>query len=103
MSSPIVIGSDEWYVDLAQFGDAITTVSGCQNSIEVSFSQIQESLNYLESYWQSPAGSTYAATQQALIGAASQLLSVLGQILGAMNTTMQNYQQAEQANASNLT
>jgi WXG100 family type VII secretion target len=101
--STITIGSGEWYVDLAQYRDAITTVSGSHNSIEVYFSQIQESLNYLESTWQSPAGSTYAAAQQELTSAASQLVSALGQMLDYMKTTMQNYELAEQANASNLT
>jgi uncharacterized protein YukE len=98
----VIIGSPEWYADLAQFGDTISTISGCKNSIEVYFSQIQEALTYLEGYWQSPAGSTYSDAQQALSAAGSGMIHTLGGILDTMNTTMQNYQLAEQDNTSNF-
>jgi uncharacterized protein YukE len=98
----VIIGSTEWYADLAQFSDAINTVTLSQSVIQLVFAECQETLNTLEGTWQSPAGSSYAAAQQTITSVAGQLVAALGQILTAMNTTMANYQQSDQTNSSNL-
>jgi uncharacterized protein YukE len=70
--------------------------------IQEEFSAGQTILGLLEPTWQSPAGLTYSAAQQAITSGAGQLVEALGQIVAAMNTSMANFQQADQTNSNNL-
>jgi WXG100 family type VII secretion target len=101
--SDVVIGSTEFKADLDQFSAAITQVSQAQDGIVESFQQLRNELANAESTWQSPAGTTYSDAQQVLNDSISQTLDVLDQIVSRMKVTLQNYQQAEQANTQNLT
>jgi WXG100 family type VII secretion target len=101
--SDVVIGSTEFKADLDQFNAAITQVSQAQDGIVESFRQLRNELANVESTWLSPAGTTYSDAQQVLNSSISQMLDVLDQMVSRMKVTLQNYQQAEQANTQNLT
>jgi WXG100 family type VII secretion target len=103
MAGTVVVGSQQFQVDLQQFTDAIGTVTADRNTIADDFGQIKSALNNLGSSWQSPAGGTYDTLQTSLTSATQQMISVLDDIISRMNTTYQNYDNAENSNAQNLT
>jgi WXG100 family type VII secretion target len=103
MPGTVYAGSQEFQVDLEQFTAAIAAVTADKNAIEDDFSRIQSALDHLGDTWQSPAGDTYDSLQGSLTSAVQQMISVLNEIISRMNATYQTYENAEQANANNLT
>lgn len=102
MAGPIVVGSEEFQVDMHDFATAIATVTRCRNAIEDDFGKIKSLFNDVYDHWQSPSGDTFDSVQTALTNATDQLMSVLNDIVNRMNVTYQNYEQMETVNAGNL-
>jgi WXG100 family type VII secretion target len=102
MTNTVVIGSEEFKTDLAQFTSTIATVSSSRDAVEADLRQLESVLSNLTESWQSPAGATYAELQSALMGAAKKMSSVLDEMVSRMKITYETYLNAEQANTKNL-
>jgi hypothetical protein len=99
----VEIGSPAFTVDLQQFSDAITVVSLCVDAVGDDFSQIQADLSRAELFWHSPAAQSLPPLVASLRPATQHLMDLLTGMVFRMRQTYQVYEQAEQANAANLT
>ncbi|MFI2276023.1 hypothetical protein ACH45F_27085 [Catenuloplanes sp. NPDC020197] len=64
--------------------------------------EMKKSLSEGETYWVSPAGTTYATYRKAIELASKNLLTVLDASIKKLNLTHQNYVDAEKQNAENF-
>lgn len=102
MSGTVIIGSTEWKADLQQFGDAIKTIESKHDSIEKNFNKIVGQLSDLSANWSGPAGIGLLFLINPVQTSGQQMVGVIGDVISAMKTTLQNYEHAENANAKNL-
>ncbi|MDQ0369985.1 hypothetical protein [Catenuloplanes indicus] len=73
-----------------------------RDKIEDLLEDMKKSLSDGETYWVSPAGTTYATYRKAIEMASKNLLTVLDASIKKLNLTYQNYKDAEQQNAENF-
>ena len=102
MAKTIIVGSEEFTVDMREFADAIATVTNVQTAVALGFTEVLVQFSQMEGYWQSPSGETFSAVAGTLGNAIKQMLAVLEAIVEKMKATYQVYQQMEQTNTANL-
>ena len=93
----------EFKVDMAQFAQAITTVSQDRDTIEADITQLKALFTQVEQAWISPSGATFIAVQDKFNSAVDELSTLLNQMIQRMQTTYNNYLVAETKNYNNLT
>ena len=102
VANTIIVGSEEFTVDMREFADAIATVTNVQTAVALGFTEVLVQFSQMEGYWQSPSGETFSAVAGTLGNAIKQMLAVLEAIVEKMKATYQVYQQMEQTNTANL-
>lgn len=102
MSGTVVIGSAEWKADLGQFKDAIGTIESKHGAIEKDFNQIVTELSNLSANWSGPAGLGLLFLINPVQTSGQKMVDVIGDVISAMKTTLQNYEDAESTNTKNL-
>ena len=102
MSNTVTIGSTEWAADLQQFRDAISSITSDKKVIQSDFDEIISLLNTLQSNWIGLAGWAFAGACDPLTAAGQQMVDVITEVIKRLGVTLQNYEDAEAANAKNL-
>jgi uncharacterized protein YukE len=99
----VVMTAKSWSVDLEQLSTSTQMVQDIRAAISDAYLRIK--FQYLEimAAWQSPAGQSFDEVTSTIDRAMGQLDLVIATVIGAMQESHQNYQQAEQANTSNFT
>jgi WXG100 family type VII secretion target len=92
----------EFSVDLDQFAAAISTVQTEADNIGVYTTQITGVMQVVQSAWSSPAGQSFAVVAQACNTQMAGLNELLSEMVQRMQTTQQNYQDAEETNTANM-
>jgi uncharacterized protein YukE len=98
----IYLTPGDFSVDLDQFAAAISTVQTEADNIGVYTSQITGVMQDAQSAWVSPAGQTFAVVAQACNTQMASLNGLLSDMIQRMQTTHQNYQDAEETNTANM-
>jgi uncharacterized protein YukE len=103
VADTITLGSTQFNVDLKQIQAAIGVLKTEYASLDADSIALAAQFALIEAAWQSPAGDTFAPLKQSLAQSFTGLLDLLQQMILRMQTTYTNYEQAEAANARNLT
>jgi uncharacterized protein YukE len=98
----IYLTPGEFSVDLDLFSAAISTVQTEADNIGVNTTAITGVMRDVQSAWISPAGQSFAVVAQACNTQMASLNELLSEMIQRMQTTQQNYQEAEETNTNNM-
>jgi WXG100 family type VII secretion target len=92
----------EFKVDVAQLAEAITIVGARTDSIRNEVMIINDVFNQAESFWQSPAGTSFAAFQAEFTQDMQNLNDLLDEMVTRMTAAHDQYVDVEQTNTANF-
>ena len=92
----VVMTPQSWKTDLQDFQNAQTQIGTYISSISDDYSTIQMQYSMIESFWSSPAGTSFTEATSAVDLAMQKLNTVLSSITTAMQTSYSNYYASEQ-------
>jgi WXG100 family type VII secretion target len=95
-----VMTPHSWGVDLNQLTQAQTQIGTDIQNISDAYDTIQMQYSLIESFWSSPAGTSFEDATSAVDLAMNQLSTVLSSISSAMQKAYSNYYDAEQQTIS---
>ena len=95
-SGGVIMTPASWKTDLAAFQTAMTQVGTDISNISDAYDTIQTQYAMVESYWSSPAGTSFQEATTAVDYAMGQLNLVLDSISSALQASYSNYEAAEQ-------
>ena len=95
-------GGHVFTVDLGDFSDAIGRVSADRDTINAANAQIVAEFQAVENAWHSPAGESFTSFLTDLTSTTQKLQELLDDMVSRMQTTYQNYSDAETTNTANL-
>jgi YD repeat-containing protein len=90
-------------VEIPLLLETANTTRNERNGISDLLGDLKTQLDLAETYWVSPAGTTFAAYRSVVQTAGDNLLGVLDEAITKLETTHRNYVGAETENANNLT
>ncbi|TDD81478.1 hypothetical protein E1293_18605 [Actinomadura darangshiensis] len=90
-------------VDLGALSAAISSVTAEQTNISGSLDEIRLKMNGLPESWNSPAYSSFDEVRAWFGTASTSVLDLLGDLIVRMQTSYDNYAEAEGTNVGNLT
>ena len=92
----VVMTPQSWKTDLNDFQNAQTQIGTYISNISDDYSNIQMQYSMIESFWSSPAGTSFTEATSAVDLAMQKLNTVLSSITTAMQTSYNNYYASEQ-------
>jgi uncharacterized protein YukE len=93
----------EFGIALAKLHDAIGTVQDASNKISFSVEQIDVRMRNLSAYWHSPAFTSFDDVHTWFRHASTDLADLLTELVSRMQTSYDNYRNAEWTNTKNMT
>ncbi|GAA2745994.1 WXG100 family type VII secretion target [Kitasatospora cinereorecta] len=92
----------EFKVDLEQLAEAIEIVRGRKDGIALNVEAIDSCFKAAESYWHSPAGSSFVTFHAEFSANMKQLNELLEEMVKRMGSAYQQYKEIEALNTANL-
>ena len=92
----VVMTPASWKTDLSAFQDAQNQIGTYISNISDDYDNIQTQYSMIESFWTSPAGTSFTEATTAVDYAMQQLNTVLSSITSAMQASYNNYYASEQ-------
>ncbi|GAA1226435.1 hypothetical protein GCM10009665_16220 [Kitasatospora nipponensis] len=92
----------EFKVDLAQLADAIVIVGARKDAIKEKVAIINDIFHQAESFWHSPAGTSFADFQAEFTQDMLNLNDLLEEMVRRMTAAHQQYVDVEQTNTANF-